>query len=73
MIHQQTEAALGEVVMVALQQVAAKLIHHNDDHNLGLCVVSAGKGGDGPQAEYEESDGTTNVAAHKETSVIQSR
>ena len=64
MIHQQAKSALGEVVMVALQQISAQLIHHDDDHEFGLRVIGAGERGDGPKAEYDQGNGATKLAGH---------
>jgi hypothetical protein len=72
-IHEKAESAIGKVVVIPLQQIAAQLIHDDDDYELGLCVISAGIGGNGPQAEHKESNGVLELAAHTMTSVFQQR
>ena len=44
MVDEKTEAAIAELIAIALQIIAAKLIDHDDDNQLRMGVVGRAEG-----------------------------
>ena len=47
MIEEDAKSGVAELVMIAIQIVAAELVNHDDDHELGMSVVGRSQHGRG--------------------------
>ena len=67
-IEKHTETAFAELVAIAFQVVAAKLVNHDDDNQLGASVVS----GRGRARDQAEQASATSAGAARRGSLIAS-
>ena len=73
-VEQQAEAALAELVAVALEIISAKLIDHDDDYQFGMTVISGSECGTGQTgAKQHREQGCTPGESHRDRSVQPAR
>src|SRR5581483_2606825 len=64
-VGQEPEPARAELIVVALEVVSAKLIYHNDHHQLGPGVIGGGKSMSGEQQETSDYYGARLGISHR--------
>ena len=65
MVEQQAESAIAELVAIALQIIAAKLVDDNYDHQLGMGVVSGSKAAGGVAKSRRAQRAAQKTTSHR--------